>query len=69
MNTPNNIIPDKNILHKAIKGLPGDHPLIIQLEESKRGLHILNHALSEYNFHIMCIQNKIIETYKKTLRP
>lgn len=59
----NGIIPDKKVLAEAVKALGNEHPLVIQLEEAKCGLHIIRHALSQQSFHIASIQGNIIDAF------
>ncbi len=57
---------DRQQLLQAIEALGEDHPLAIQYEEAKRGLHVINAALAQQNMHISFLANKIIRQHNPT---
>ena len=49
----------------AERVLPKDHPLRIQLEEAKCGLHNMNMMIAHQNMRIANIMEKIMEVSKE----
>ena len=48
----------------ALNYLKKDDPLRVQYEEAKCGLHILNAAVAQMNYHIDNIRQKIYDNWK-----